>query len=122
MLRANLRGPRGRVKRWDYWCVITPDVVASFTYADIDYAGLANCWVLDRHDHRETTAGVLRPFSRGFELPEQVCTGTAAIAKRTPIAATPAPSIAYDPDAFAGMISNRTAGDGSRRRATAPRM
>ena len=52
MLRANLRGPRGRVKRWDYWCVITPDVVASFTYADIDYAGLANCWVLDRHDHR----------------------------------------------------------------------
>jgi hypothetical protein len=82
MVRANLCGAHGRKKRWDYWCVITPDVVASFTYADIDYAGLANCWVLDRHDRRETTAGVLRPFGRGFELPEQVCTGTAEIADR----------------------------------------
>lgn len=78
-VRANLRGAWGRTKRWDYWCVITPEVVASITCADIDYAGLASCWVLDRADHRQTGASVLRPFGRGIELPEQVCTGMVSI-------------------------------------------
>jgi hypothetical protein len=82
MLRANLTRAWGRKKRWDYWCVITPEVVASLVYADVDYAGLANCWVLDRGDHRQVTAGLLRPFGRGFELPEQVCTGTVSIDDR----------------------------------------
>jgi hypothetical protein len=79
MLRANLRRAWGRKKRWDYWCVITPDVVASMVYADVDYAGLAGCWVLDRHDRRATGADVLRPFGRGFDLPERVCTGRVSI-------------------------------------------
>ena len=39
-LRANLSRAYGRKKRWDYWCVIAPDVIVSFVYADIDYAGL----------------------------------------------------------------------------------
>jgi len=80
MLRANLSRAWGRKKRWDYWCVITPDVIVSFVYADIDYAGLANCWILDRADHAQATLGVLRPFARGMSLPEQVCTGTAEFA------------------------------------------
>jgi hypothetical protein len=79
MVRANLRGAWGRKKRWDYWCVITPAVVATLTYADIDYAGLASCWVLDRGDQHHTGASVLRPLGRGIELPEQVCTGTVSI-------------------------------------------
>lgn len=76
MLRANLRGAWGRKKRWDYWCVITPDVVASLVHADIDYAGLASCWVLDRRTGETADAVVIRPLGRRFELPEQVCTGT----------------------------------------------
>ncbi len=80
MLRANLSRAWGRKKRWDYWCVITPEVVVSLVYADIDYAGLANCWILDRADHAEATAGILRPLARGLLLPEQVCTGTAEVA------------------------------------------
>ncbi len=79
MLRANLTRAWGRKKRWDYWCVITPEVIVSFVYADIDYAGLANCWILDRSDHAQATAGVLRPFARGLSLPDQVCTGTAEV-------------------------------------------
>jgi len=79
MLRANLVRAWGRKKRWDYWCVITPEVIASIVYADIDYAGLASCWVLDRTDHAQAGANVLRPFARGMHLPEQVCTGTATI-------------------------------------------
>ena len=78
-LRANLRGAWGRKKRWDYWCVMTPEVVVALTYADIDYAGLATCWILDRADGTSTTATTLRPFARGIELPEQVCTGVMSI-------------------------------------------
>jgi hypothetical protein len=78
-LRANLRGAWGRKKRWDYWCVITPQVIVTMVVADIDYAGLANCWVLDRSDQAQATAGVLRPFSRGISLPDQVCTGTVEV-------------------------------------------
>ncbi len=79
MQRANLVRAWGRKKRWDYWCVITPEVIASFVYADIDYAGLASCWVLDRSDHSEASASLLRPFARGMQLPEQVCTGVVSV-------------------------------------------
>lgn len=79
MLRANLVRAWGRKKRWDYWCVITPEVIVSLVYADIDYAGLASCWVLDRSDHTQADAGVLRPFARGLRVPEQVCTGIVTV-------------------------------------------
>ena len=75
MLRANLVKAYGRKKRWDYWCVLTDELVVSFVYADIDYAGLTNVWVLDRSTGEQTTAGVLKPLANGFALPEQVCTG-----------------------------------------------
>jgi hypothetical protein len=81
-LRANLRGAIGRKKRWDYWCVIAPDVIVSFVYADIDYAGLSSFWILDRGDYAEAQAGVLVPLGRGFSLPEQVCSGTVSIARK----------------------------------------
>ena len=48
----------------------------SCVYADVDYVGLANVWVMERSTGRQATAGVLKPFARGFALPEQVCTGT----------------------------------------------
>jgi hypothetical protein len=80
-LRANLSRAHGRKKRWDYWCVIAPDVVVSFVYADIDYAGLSSVWILDRADRAQADAGTLVPFGRGFSLPEQVCTGTVAASR-----------------------------------------
>lgn len=79
LIRANLRGAWGRKKRWDYWCVITPEVIATVTYADIDYAGLASCWILDRQREVQAKADVLRPFGRGFSLPDQVCTASVSI-------------------------------------------
>jgi hypothetical protein len=74
-LTANLSRAWGRKKRWDYWCVISDELVVSCTYADIDYAGLANVWVLHVPTQRQATAGVLVPFARGFSLPKAVCTG-----------------------------------------------
>ena len=76
LLRANLHGRPGRKKRWDYWNVNSPDVVVGMVYADVDYAGLANVWVMEHASAREATAGVLVPFARGFRMPERVCTGS----------------------------------------------
>ena len=75
MLRANLRNAWGRKKRWDYWNVDTPEITVSLVYADVDYAGLANVWVMEHATGRQAAAGVLVPFARGFSMPEQVCTG-----------------------------------------------
>jgi hypothetical protein len=73
---ANLRGPWGRRKRWDYWCVISDEVVVSITYADVDYIGLANVWVLHAATGRQWTAGLMVPGARGISLPDEPCTGT----------------------------------------------
>ena len=51
MLAANLKGRAGRKKRWDYWNVNSDEIVVGLTFADIDYAGLANVWVME-HAHR----------------------------------------------------------------------
>ncbi|MGB8858609.1 MAG: DUF2804 domain-containing protein [Ilumatobacteraceae bacterium] len=82
LLRANLRGRWGRKKRWDYWAVITDQLVVSFVYADIDYAGLANVWVMEHATGQQTTAGMLQPLGRGIQLPAQVCTGEQAISHK----------------------------------------
>ena len=76
MLRANLRGRRGRKKRWDYWNVNTPELTVSLVYADVDYAGLANVWVMEHATGHQAAAGTLVPLARGFDMPEQVCTGS----------------------------------------------
>ena len=70
-VRANVRLAPMRKKRWDYWCVQTDEIVVSFVYADVDYAGLASVWVLDRATGHEATAGLLRPFARGIALPDR---------------------------------------------------
>ncbi len=55
--------------------MIAPEVIVSFVYADIDYAGLSSVWILDRGDLAEADASMLVPFGRGFSLPQDVCTG-----------------------------------------------
>lgn len=59
--------------------MITPDVVATMVVADIDYAGLAGVWILDRSTGRTAERTVIRPFGRGIDLPDEVCTGTVAV-------------------------------------------
>ena len=79
LLRANLHGRWGRKKRWDYWCVITDEVVMSLVFADVDYVGLASVWVMEHSTGQQASAGVLVPFARNFAMPQQVCTGRVAI-------------------------------------------
>lgn len=74
--RANLRGSPGRKKRWDYWCVVSDDVVVAITYADVDYLGLASLWVLEQATSRTSSAELFAPLAHGIALPDEPCTGT----------------------------------------------
>ena len=60
--RANLRG-RGRLKRWEYWGVMSPEAVFAITVSDLDYAALHAVYVLEP-DGRETVRTALVPFAR----------------------------------------------------------
>jgi hypothetical protein len=60
--RANLRG-RGRLKRWEYWGVMSPEAVFAVTVSDLDYAALHAVYVLEP-DGRETVRSALVPFAR----------------------------------------------------------
>jgi hypothetical protein len=68
---ANLRGGWGRTKRWDYWAVLSDEVVVAVTYADVDYLGNVVVWWADLASGRTGGREVLRPLARGIDLPER---------------------------------------------------
>jgi len=57
--RANLDGQWGRNKRWDYWAVLTPDVVVSCVYSDIDHIGLADVYWADLSTGESGGSGII---------------------------------------------------------------
>lgn len=69
--RANLAGGWGRTKRWDYWAVLSEDIVLSVTYADVDYLGIAAVWWAEPASGRSGGRDVGRPLARGITLPER---------------------------------------------------
>jgi len=70
--RCSLRGPWGRNKRWDYWCVTWNGGALSLTYADFDYLGIASALVLDFEAGREIEKFVPVPLGLGFSQPDTV--------------------------------------------------
>jgi hypothetical protein len=68
--RANLQGPFGRNKRWDYWAVLAGDLVVSTVVADVDVVGLADVWWVDLTTGRTGGAGVVARAEHGIRLPE----------------------------------------------------
>lgn len=73
--RCNLRGARGRKKRWEYWCVTTDSHLFSLTYADIDYIGLVSVWFLDFETRREVSKNLVIPCGLGISHPDRVAGG-----------------------------------------------
>lgn len=65
-----------RVKRWDYYGIITPTHFYSFTLADLGYAGQVFAYILDfaGHSHHEETLTI--PFGHGIQLPRNSTEGT----------------------------------------------
>ncbi|RIK04675.1 MAG: DUF2804 domain-containing protein [Acidobacteria bacterium] len=67
-----LPGSWGRRKRWDYWCVTSPEIVVTLTYANVDYLGIADIWVLERATGRTASASRVVPLAIGFSQPDEV--------------------------------------------------
>jgi Protein of unknown function (DUF2804) len=69
---SNLRGYALRKKRWNYWCVVTPDCLFSVTLSNVDYLGLAFAYFLDFKSRCFTEKTVMTMFGKGCDLPETV--------------------------------------------------
>lgn len=68
--RANLAGVWGRTKRWDYWAILSDDLVVALTYADVDYLGLVAVWWCDLATGDTGGRQATVPLARGVRLPE----------------------------------------------------
>lgn len=64
--RCNVSGHWPRKKRWDYWCITTPDHLIALTYADVDYLGLVDLWFFDFASGRQHHHPGAIPFAPGF--------------------------------------------------------
>ena len=65
---------RWRTKRWEYWGVLTPDLVLGMTIADLDYAATLQLYVLERGTGKETSVSPLKllPTYAEVSLPDAV--------------------------------------------------
>ncbi|WP_456237011.1 DUF2804 domain-containing protein [Aestuariimicrobium ganziense] len=67
-LKRGWRG-RGRNKRWEYWLVMTPDLLASLTLSDIDYAGVHTVWAHQISTGRTVDRTAVVPMALGTTIP-----------------------------------------------------
>src|SRR6188474_1311466 len=72
----------GRAKRWEYWALLTPTHVVGLTVSSLDYAGLAQVWVLDRATGEAIDAVVVAPLAVGTRLPGTLGRGPASVSSR----------------------------------------
>lgn len=70
--QVNCALPRhlGRRKRWNHWCITTPDWMLALTFADLDYLGYGAAYFLDLHSGQGASRTQLRPFGLGCALPD----------------------------------------------------
>jgi hypothetical protein len=73
---ANLRG-WGRRKRWEYWGIVTPEVIVGLTVSSLDYLGLHSVVVVDRRTKTEVIRTALEPLARSVSLPDRSGVGVA---------------------------------------------
>ena len=69
---CNVSGHWPRKKRWNYWCITSPDCLFSATVSNIDYLGMAFIYFLDFHTLKFAEQTVSIPLGKGFELPPTV--------------------------------------------------
>lgn len=58
----------GRNKRFDYWCVTSPDAVVAFSLSDVDYRSGFGAFVLDRADRTALQFGERRWLRRNHDM------------------------------------------------------
>lgn len=68
---CTLHGHLGRRKRWNHWCITTPQWMLSLTLADLDYLGYGAIYFLDLETGQAVAHSRVRPFAVGCHLPDQ---------------------------------------------------
>lgn len=68
----NIRGYALRKKRWNYWCVVTPECLFSITLSNVDYMGLVFAYFLDFKTQKFIEKTVMSPFGKNCVLPATV--------------------------------------------------
>ncbi|MGI5163234.1 DUF2804 domain-containing protein [Spirillospora sp. CA-253888] len=68
--RCGLRG-WGRGKRWEYWCLTTPEHLIAITVSDLDYLALTSVYFL-RYGGTEIERTAVAPLGRGVRLPDSL--------------------------------------------------
>lgn len=68
IINCNLSGRFTRKKRWNYWCVTTPDFAFSATIADIDYLALASLYIVDFKEKKVLEKTIPLPFGAGARM------------------------------------------------------
>lgn len=61
-------GNLGRRKRWNHWCITTPQWMLSLTFSDLDYLSYGAACFLDLATGRAASHTQLRPFGLGCRL------------------------------------------------------
>jgi hypothetical protein len=67
---CTLHGHAGRRKRWNHWCITTPQWMLSLTLADLDYLGYGAAYFLDLESGQAVAHTQFRPFALGCQLPD----------------------------------------------------
>ncbi len=66
LIDPNIKGHFFRKKRWNYYCIVSDDIIFSATIADIDYAASAFVYyyVIETGEYEELTSILPFPFNR----------------------------------------------------------
>lgn len=69
---CNLKGSWLRKKKWNYWCIMSPDCLFSATISNIDYVGMVFIYFLDFKTKNFIEKTIKSPFGIGCEMPAMV--------------------------------------------------
>lgn len=71
-IHSNISGSFLRKKKWNYWCVTSPDVLFSATISHIDYAAVLFVYILDIKTLNFHEKTLLIPLGKGVNMPSEV--------------------------------------------------
>ncbi|OXS57600.1 hypothetical protein B1A99_16195 [Cohnella sp. CIP 111063] len=72
IIRSNVAGSPLRKKKWNYWCVTSPELLFSVTISHLDYAAVLFVYALNLRTLRFREKTVLAPFGIGCRMPDEV--------------------------------------------------
>jgi hypothetical protein len=70
-INCAIPGHLGRRKRWNHWCITTPQWMLSLTQADFDYLSYGSAYFLDLQSGQAVAHSQARAIARGKQLPDQ---------------------------------------------------